>query len=162
LKANFPEEFLTAYLNVEIGRSNYDKVDSLEKMAKDMNIEILSRQINLCKVDYSILKKADPANGIPRSQIIPSLRCKGLSSNAAKNIVENQPYSSLQEFAEKTDTRIVDIKSFESLLNAGFFRPAKGGGRSAKKEEILKTFEIIRDDLKRAKKKGVIVGNIFG
>lgn len=162
LKANFPEEFLTAHLNVEINRSEYDKVDALEKMSKEMNIEILPRQINHCKLEYFIVKKADPANGIPKSQIMPSIKCKGLSHNAAINIVEHQPYASLQEFAEKTDTKMVDAKSFESLLNAGFFKPAKGGGRSANREEVLKSFEIIREDLKRAKKKGVIVGNIFG
>jgi hypothetical protein len=57
---------------------------------------------------------------------------------------------------------MVDAKSFESLLNAGFFKPSKGGGRTPNREEVLKSFEIIREDLKRAKKKGVIVGNIFG
>lgn len=162
LKANFPEEFLTAYLNVEINRANYDKVSALENMSKEMNIEILPRHINKCKLDYEIIQKQDSSNGIPKSQIMPSIKCKGLSNNAAKNIIENQPYTSLQDFAEKTNMKMVDIKSFESLLNAGFFRPQKGGGKPASKEKILKDFEIIREDLKKAKKKGVIVGNIFG
>jgi DNA polymerase-3 subunit alpha len=160
LKANYPEEFLTAYLNVEINRSKYEKVESLEKMAKDMNIEILPRHINKCKLDYSIVKKADIKQGIPRSQIMPSIKCKGLSQNAAIEIVSKQSYASLQEFAEKTDTKAVDTKAFDSLLQAGFFKPANGKGRSH--DSVLKEFETIREDLKRARKKGVTVGNIFG
>lgn len=159
LKANYPEEFLTACLNVEIGRANYDKIESLEHMARDLNIEILPRHINTCKTDYAIVRKADPANGIPKSQIMPSLKCKGLSDDAAKEIVKKQPFSSLQDFAEKTEIKYVDNRSFDALLNAGFFKPKSG--RSRKKEEILKEFEFIREDIKKAKKKGVIVGNIF-
>lgn len=159
LKANYPEEFLTSYLNVEIGRANYEKVESLEKMAREMNIEILHRQINNCKTQYSIFCKADPTNGIPRSQIMPSLKCKGLSDAAAEEIVAKQPFSSLKEFAEKTETKFVDAKAFDALLNAGFFRPKEGRGKS--KESIIKEFTIIREDLKRARKRGLDSGNIF-
>jgi len=159
LKANYPEEFLTAYFNVEVGRANYDKIYVLEKVAHEMNIEIVNRNINHCKVLYSIAKKADPANGIPKSQIIPSLKCKGLSDGAATEIVSKQPFSSLLDFAEKTSTKLVDIKAFDALLDAGFFRPKEGRGKG--KESIMKEFTIIRDDLKRARKKGLDTGNIF-
>ena len=159
LKANYQEEFLTAYLNVEIGRANYDKVAALEKMAKEINIEILHRHINECKLFYTIAGKSDPANGIPRSKILPSIRCKGLSHSAAEEIVSKQPYSNLRDFAEKTDTKIVDIKAFDALLNAGFFKPKEGRGKP--KDAIMKEFEVIREDLKRARKKGVDTGNIF-
>jgi DNA polymerase-3 subunit alpha len=160
LKAHYPEEFLTAYLNVEINRSKYEKVETLEKMANEMDIEILPRQINQCKLEYMIVNKADPANGIPRSQIMPSIKCKGLSKNAADDIVSKQPFTDLADFAEKTDTKMVDMKAFESLLAAGFFRPKQGRGQSS--ETIMKKFEIIREDLKKARKKGVPIGNIFG
>jgi DNA polymerase-3 subunit alpha len=159
LKANYPEEFATAYLNVEIGRSNYDKVVLLEKMCEEMNIDILPRHINDCNLKYQIVRKADIANGIPTSQIMPSIKCKGLSDNAAKEIVEKQKYKSLQEFAEKTDPKFVDIKAFDALLQVGFFRPKNG--QSIKKEEVAKKFEIIREDLKKARKKGVSIGNMF-
>lgn len=160
LKANYPEEFLTAYLNVEIGRSKYEKVESLEKMAKEMNVEILHRHINDCKARYYIAAKADPSNGVPKSQIMPSLKCKGLSDAAVENIEKNQPYTSLKDFAEKTDTKVVDTKALESLLLAGFFKPKQGRGKS--KDDIMKEFTIIRDDLKRARKKGVEAGDMFG
>ena len=159
LKANYPEEFITAYLNVEINRAKYEKVESLEAMARDMNIEILPRHINKCKLDYYIVKKADPANNIPRSQIMPSIKCKGLSQNAAEEIVAKQTYASLQEFAEKTDTKKVDTKAFDALLRAGFFKSANG--RSRKVEDIIKDFENMREDIKKARKKGVMIGNIF-
>jgi DNA polymerase-3 subunit alpha len=160
LKANYPEEFLTAYLNVEIGRAKYEKVESLEKMAAEMNIEILPRHINTCKMDYAIAKKADPVNGVPRSQIMPSIRCKGLSRHATENILAKQPFTSLADFAEKTDTKMVDTKAMESLLEAGFFKP-KPGTRGQSKEATMKQFENIREDLKKARKKGVPIGNMF-
>lgn len=160
LKANYPEEFLTAYLNVEVKRAKYEKVESLEKMANDINIQILPRHINKCKLEYEIVKKADIKSGILHSQIMPSIKCKGLSENAAIEIVQKQPYSSLQDFAEKTDTKAVDAKAFEALLQAGFFKPANGRGKNPK--EIAKEFEIIREDIKKARKKGVTIGNIFG
>lgn len=160
LKANYTEEFITAYLNVEIGRANYDKVISLEKMCGEMNIEILPRHINECKIDYYIVRKADYNNNIPKSQIMPSIKCKGLSHNAAVEIVSKQKYGSLQEFAEKTDTKIVDSKAFDALLEAGFFR-SKGGGAAKRNEAVKKQFEIIREDLKKARKKGVTIGNMF-
>lgn len=159
LKANYPEEFITAYLNVEIGRANYDKVEALENVAQEMGIDILPRQINKCKVEYFIVKKADVANNIPRSQIMPSIKCKGLSHNAAVEIINKQPYSNLQEFAEKTEVKTVDAKAFDALLNAGFFKPANGKGKS--RDLIMKDFENIREDLKKARKKGISIGNIF-
>lgn len=159
LKANYPEEFLTAYLNVEIKRAKHEKVELLEKMAKDMNIEIIPRHINKCKLEYEIVKKADVRAGVLHSQIMPSIRCKGLSENAAIEIVAKQPYSSLQDFAEKTDTKAVDTKAFDALLAAGFFRPNNSKGKDPK--EVAKSFETIREDIKRARKKGVTVGNIF-
>jgi DNA polymerase-3 subunit alpha len=159
LKANYPEEFLTAYLNVEAYRANHDKIAILENMAKDLNIDILPRHINACKLQYEIHRKADANAGVLKSQIMPSIKCKGLSDKAAIEIVSKQPYSSLQDFAEKTDTKIVDLKAFSSLLQAGFFKSPSGRNRT--NEEKLKDFETIREDLKRARKKGVTVGNIF-
>jgi DNA polymerase-3 subunit alpha len=159
LKANYPEEFVTAYLNVEVGRSNYDKVSVLEKMAEDMNIDIAPRHINDCKLEYRIIARADAAQGIGKSQICPSVKCKGLSDNAAHEIVSKQPYSSLADFAAKTDTKIVDMRAVEALVEAGFFRPKTGRGRG--KDAIIAEFEVIREDLKKAKKRGVETGNIF-
>lgn len=159
LKANYPEEFVAAYLNVEAGRSNYDKIEALEDMAKDMDIEILPRQINHSKIEYEITKKADVANGVPKSQIMPCVKCKGLSDNAALEIVKHQPYANLKAFAEKTDSKSVDMKSMEALYEAGFFRPKQG--RSRPKKEVLEEFEMYREDLKKARKKGVDSCNIF-
>jgi DNA polymerase-3 subunit alpha len=160
LKANYPEEFLTSYLNVEINRSNHDKVKVLEDIADEMNIEIAQRHINECELDYKIVKKADPRNGIPKSIIMPSIKCKGLSESAAEEIVKKKPYSSLKDFAEKTIGNIVDIKSCEALLEAGFFRP-KGSAKGVSKSKVLAEFEMIREDIKKAKKRGVESGNIF-
>ncbi len=160
LKANFPEEFLVSYLNVETARANYDKIAILENEAKNMNIEILPRQVNECKMEYEIKRRADPSNGIYTSQISPPIRCKGLSEDAAKDIVSKQPYSSLRDFTTRTDSKVVDRTSVEAMLEAGFFRP-RAGYRAKKKEEILKEFEVLREDLKKAKKKGVLSGNLF-
>jgi len=159
LKANYPEEFVASYLNVEVIRANYDKIATLEKMADEMNITILPRHINTCKLEYTIAKRADATNGVPGSEIMPSIRCKGLSFSAAEEIVKHQPYASLKEFAEFTDTKLVDMRALEALIEAGFFKPKQGRSRPA--QDILDEFEMMREDLKKLRKRGIEGGNMF-
>lgn len=151
LKANFPEEFMCAFLNVEVSRSKYKKIAKLETEVKKMNMEMLPRRVNYCKMDYEIVTKKDIANGIAQSQIRPSIRCKGLRHEAALSIVKNAPYNGVRDFAERTDTSVVDMEAMKSLIAAGFFG-----------EEKLEEFCGIREDLKRIRRKGLQSLDIFG
>jgi DNA polymerase III alpha subunit len=137
----------------------YDKIDLLEKeFAKKMPIKFLKRDLNKSKVRYVIEKKRDISIGNNFSEIRPSLLCKGLGVNAAIELEKNQPYNSLKELAEKTDSSIVDIRCIDALIEAGYF----GRGKKKSKEDIIKEFATIREDLKKANKKGIDSSDIFG
>lgn len=146
LKANFPEEFICSYLNVETKRRKLDRVIELEREARRMGMTILTRDINQCTCRYEIVRKKDEKSGIPNSEIRPSIHCKGLSELAAENIVANRPYNSIREFAEKTDSSVVDAESAQALCDARFFK--------TKPEKLLEEFRLVREDLKNNKRKG--------
>lgn len=141
LKANFPEEFMCAYMNVETRRRKLDRVIELEEECqKNMGIKILPRDINKCELRYEIVRRADKAGGIPFSEIRPAIHCKGLPTAAAESIVANRPYASMKELAEKTDTSLVDGESVQALCDAKFFK--------GKPDKLLAEFNVIREDLK--------------
>jgi DNA polymerase-3 subunit alpha len=152
LKANFPEEYMCSYMNVETRRRKHDKVTILEKECKNVGITVLPREINKCEIDYRIIKKKDEANGIHFSEIRPSINCKGLSHAAAQNIVANRPYNSINELAEKTDSS-VDIESVTALADAKFFKTSS--------KKLVETFEQVREDLKKRLKNGDDGTNLF-
>ncbi|MHA1471185.1 MAG: hypothetical protein ACTSSP_11585, partial [Candidatus Asgardarchaeia archaeon] len=85
LKANYPDEFICSLLDVTINGSQgnrYDKIDAFEKEFKrKMNIKFLPRDINKSKVQYVIEKRKDEKNGIKKTEIRPSLLCKGMRAN---------------------------------------------------------------------------------
>jgi DNA polymerase III alpha subunit len=120
-----------------------------------MGIDILPRSINKCKIDYQISAEKDLSSGVYRSSICPSIMCKGLSSAAAESIVKHQKYKDLRDFAAKTEAKSVDKKAIEALYQAGFF------DRDKNKKNIVDDFCVIREDLKKALKKGVEDVDIF-
>tara|TARA_B100000614_G_scaffold262909_1_gene300867 strand:+ start:381404 stop:383440 length:2037 start_codon:yes stop_codon:yes gene_type:complete len=166
LKAHYPEEYMSSYLNVML-RSNkqdkYEKISQFEKECERMDMEILPRSINKCKWDYEIITKRDPSKGVQKSEIRPSIRCKGLSQRAAMNIIENQPFKDLRDFAFATDPKKVDSKSVECLALAGFFKEKKGNRVVRRKaEEVVEEFSVLREDRKRVGRKGVESDDLFG
>ncbi len=146
LKANFPEEFMVSYLNVECVRRKLERVAVLESEVRKMGITLLPRDINKSSLKYEIIKKKDPTKGIPKSEIRPAIHCKNLSFAAAENLVKNAPYSSIVELAKKVDLSIIDKESVVALCDAGFFK--------TKKDKLVEDFEIIRDDIRKLRKKG--------
>lgn len=154
LKANFPEEFMLAYLNVETGRKKWDRVDELEAECHRMGMNVLPRDINKSGLYWKINKKKDISNGIPQSEIRPPIYCKGLTFSAAQEIVEKSPYQSVKEFAIKTNPSMVDSDSVESLCDAKFFK--------TKKDKLVSEFKNARNDMKSLKSRGRVSQNIFG
>ena len=162
LKTHFPEEFMISHLNVYLNskkQDKYEKVAECEKEMERMGMEFLPRSINKCGWDYAIVCKRDVAKGIYKSQIRPSLRCKGMSGRAAREIAEQAPYDDLRSLAFKTDTKLVDMKSIEALCLAGFFRDKKG--KKIKPEEIIAQFSGLREDRKKSERKGLESDDMF-
>ena len=160
LKANYPEEFVITLLNTEVERAHYEKAEKFEKeFKKKMNIKFLPRTLNDCGVKYKIEQSKDISKGINQTVIRPSLLCKSVGTNAASNIEKNAPYKDLRDLAEKTDFSYVTTDVIGGLIEAGFF---KGKAGIKKKEKIISDFKEIRDDLKKANKKGIESVDIFG
>jgi len=150
---------MTAYLNVELDRAKHEKVQHLEQECKAMGIEILRRSINSANWDYEIVQKK--GNGVQVSQIQPAIRCKALPSHAAKNILENRPYKDMRDFAFRTDSKQVDTKAVEALALANFFAPHGKMIDNTPPSERVKKFSILREDRKKASRKGVVSQDLF-
>ncbi len=161
LKANYPDEFISSLLDVTINISSgdrYDKVVVFEKeFSRKMGIKFLARDINKSKVSYTIEKRKDLQNGIKKTEIRPSLLCKGLGFNASKNIEENQPYQNMRDLVEKTDSSVVDTRSIEALVLGGYF----GKKKIDNVADMVKDFTMIREDMKKTAKKGVESVDMF-
>jgi len=153
LKANFPEEFMLAYLNVETIRHKYERCIELEQECSRMGMRILPRDINKCGSNWQLIRRKDEKNGISQSEIRPSIYCKGLSKTAAENIITNRPYINIRQLAEKTDVKCVDTGDVDALGEARFFK--------AKKDKLIEEFKTIREDLKSLRAKGRVSQNIF-
>ena len=160
LKSNYPDEFITSLLNVIItstGGEKYDKIEAFEKEFKrKMNIKFLPRNINNSKLHYVIEKKSTSSN--EKTEIRPSLLCKGIGIDAVMEIEKNQPFNNMVEFVNKIDTSIITKRAVESLASEGFW------GNKAQKspEKVVKEFLMIREDIKKVQSKGIESNDIFG
>ncbi len=164
LKANYPAEFISSLLSVESKRANYDKLSKFEReFQRKMNIKILPGDLNKSKVNYTIENKKNKDEKI---ELRSSLLCKGLGIKPAKHFEENQPYDGVEEknmeiilksIINKTDSSVIDLRVINSFIEEGFF----GKNNIKNKEKIIDKFVKIREDLKKAAKKGVESMDIF-
>jgi DNA polymerase-3 subunit alpha len=169
LKANYTEEFMVSFLNVENYRKKHDKIAVLEKDLKRFDIYLHPRNINTCGVDYKIIKKKDTLSGVVRSEIMPSVMCKGMGLDAAQELEKNAPYEGLRDIAFKTNSKLFDNRAMTCLIEAGFFdnefKEYKKANKGVKKEEfqeiILKKFTSLREDSKASKKLGLGTESLF-
>jgi DNA polymerase-3 subunit alpha len=162
-KTHYPEEFLTASMNVcceeryfERDKEKEDKdppgCKELEAEAIRLGIKVLHRDINKCSLAYEIVKKKDEQNGIMQSEIRPPLHCKGLPTAAAVNIAANRPYASIKELAEKTNSSVGE-EAVIALADAGFFK--------TRRDKLVAEFKMVRDDIKALNKLGRESVNMF-
>lgn len=174
LKANYVDEFLCAYLNVESKRKKHEKVETIEKDLKKFNIDLLDKDLNQCEVEYKIVKKSDIVSGDLKSKIRPGLLCKGVGEDAAEEIAKNKPYNNLKEFVFKNDSKKVNQKVVGSLALGGFFDDElreflKTQKNKRNKSELLiefseymmNKFQKIRQDRKASSKRGVGPETLF-
>jgi len=110
LKANYPTEFWSAIITLDSHDSA--RINELIREARMAGMKILPVDINQSKRYYAI----DDENILRRN-----FDCvKGVGAKAIIDIVENQPYTSLCDFASRTG-RPVNIKVIKALIKAGAF-----------------------------------------
>ncbi len=125
LKANFPVEFMTGVLSLEV--SNTDKIANFVSESLRMGISILPPDINrsLLKFSPERTKDADPEIEGPNAIRFGLSAVKNVGEAAMATAIEdrekNGPFKSLEDFAARMDTRAVNKKLLEALVKSGAF-----------------------------------------
>ncbi|MFH1246110.1 MAG: DNA polymerase III subunit alpha [Candidatus Omnitrophota bacterium] len=134
LKANFPVEFMTALLTSE--KDNTDKIANYITEADNMGIEILSPDVNESFSKFTMVSDKTIRFGLSA--------VKNVGENAIESIIQARNkygrFTSLDEFCEYTDSRLVNRKVIESLIKCGAF-DSIGHFRSQLLEALDKTME---------------------
>ncbi|UOF94430.1 MAG: DNA polymerase III subunit alpha [Bacteroides sp.] len=114
LKSHFGPYFMASVLNVQI---NIDKISFIIKECISNNIHVLGPDINDSQYKFSVNKDKKIRFGL--------IAIKGLGIKAVENILEerkqNGAYKSIFDFAKRTQNRIVNKTSYESLVYSGAF-----------------------------------------
>jgi DNA polymerase-3 subunit alpha len=129
LKAHYPVEFMAAVLTTEIGHSNLGSKEIESKMviyigdAQEMGIKILPPDVNTSATVFSVENTSeDIAN--PRIRF-GLLAVKNVGEGAVESVLAARTtgglFKSLEDFCARTDTRLSNRKTLESLIKAGAF-----------------------------------------
>lgn len=117
LKANYPVEFMAALLSNEI--NNTDKIGVFVSECHRMDIEILPPDVN-----HSQLRFAPEETPTGRMAIRYGLAAiKNVGGAAMSQLIvdrgENGPYDSLDAFANRLDSKVVNKRILENLVRSG-------------------------------------------
>ena len=108
LKANFPLEFFVALLNLEI--NNTDKLAPLVQEAKNCEIKILPPDVNSSFANFKI----------EENKIRYALSAlKNVGGAQAELLEKEDAFESLEDFASRTDFKIVNKRALEGLIKSG-------------------------------------------
>ncbi len=118
LKANFPVEYMTAFLNTYT--SHTDKLSSAIAECRRLGINVLPPDINRSQADFVIEKH----NG--KAAIRFGLTAiKNVGHAAIKPIIlareKTGDFKSIEDFCRRVDLRSINKKVIESLIKAGAF-----------------------------------------
>jgi DNA polymerase-3 subunit alpha len=112
LKANYPEAFMCALLNSEIG--NTEKIIQYINEARKMKINILPPDVNSSDEFFKVT---------PEGIRFGLTAIKNVGKHAAEHIVAERnkrgKYQSLYELCERVDGRIINKRVLESLIKCG-------------------------------------------
>ncbi|MBB5036698.1 DNA polymerase III subunit alpha [Prosthecobacter dejongeii] len=154
LKANYPVEFMTGVLSLEV--SNTDKIANFVSESLRMGMAILPPDINrsLLKFSPERTKDADPNIEGPNAIRFGLSAVKNVGEGAMAAAIEerekNGPFKSLEDFAARMDTRAVNKKLLEALVKSGAFDFTKEHRASlfAKLEQVLASAASAQRDKK--------------
>ncbi len=118
LKANFPTEFLTASMNLDIDSS--DKINIFIQEAHGFDIEIISPDINQSRGLFSIGKKNDE-----KTIIFAIGALKNVTANFGEAVFEEREksgdFTSITNFAERISPKLINKRLLENVIKAGCF-----------------------------------------
>ena len=114
LKTYYPEYFMAAVLSSAQG--NTDKISSIIKECKDMNISVLSPNILTSGTNFFVNPKKQIEYGLTSLKGVAESFIYHLSDIREKHIFNN-----LLDFSKKVNVKLGGKKSLESLSKAGAF-----------------------------------------
>lgn len=118
LKANYPVEYMTAYLNTYWDSS--DKVSLAVAECRRLGIKVLPPDINASDVTFSV----EDSHGTGSIRYgLGSIKNVGHSpvQHILTPRVDGGPFRSVEDFAQRVDLRQVNRRALESLVKAGTF-----------------------------------------
>lgn len=145
MKANYPVEFMCAFLTDESGDA--EKIAQAVAECRRMRIKVLAPDINKSQVGFTI---EDVENSLEGKAIRFGLSAiKNVGTAAIETIIEARskgPFRSFGDFYVRVDTRRVNRKVLESLIKAGALDGF--GARAA----LLAGIDAIKDQVSRLRK----------
>ena len=111
LKAHYPAEFMAANMSKNLG--DIAEISKLMDECKRMKIKVLGPDVNESGVDFTVTGDNEIRFGLAA--------IKGVGGAASEVIINNAPYKSIFDFAEKAGNGNINRKTIESLAYAGAF-----------------------------------------
>ncbi len=116
LKAHFPVEFMAALLTSE--KTDIERIAILIEECKKMGIEVLSPNINESLKNFTVVPKENKIR-------FGLLAIKNVGENVIDTIVKeiknNGPFDSIENFFQRINSKNLNKKSMESLIKSGAF-----------------------------------------
>ena len=118
LKANYPSHFTAALLTIEA--QNTDKLAMYLAEARDRGVTVLSPDVNVSQLGFSVEKRADGSRPVR----FGLTAIKGLGDGAIQAILAVRDelggrIPSLHALCEKLDMRLANKRVFEALVKSG-------------------------------------------
>ena len=119
LKANYPTEYMTAFLNTY--RDNMDKVRSAVAECRRLGIQVLPPDINRSQANFAIEKEGGSGTairfGLAAIKNVGSLPIESILSARSQGAI----FGSVEDFCHRVDLRGINRNVLESLIKAGVF-----------------------------------------
>ncbi len=149
LKAHYPAEFMSALLSANMGDT--DKIVKYIADCRDMGIQVLPPDINHSSMDFTVSGDTirfglQAVKNVGASAIEEILRARG----------EGGPFTSLEDFLERVDSRRVNRKVTESLIKCGAF-DFTGKNRGVLMAELV----LLSETLSRRQEAELLQNSLF-
>ena len=126
LKANYPEEYITAFLTIHAG--DLEKTANAVAECRRLNIAVLPPDINRSQLEFSI---ENIANEKPAIQFGLS-GIKNVGTGSVEPIInernKNGEFKSIEDLCRRSDLQAVNRRVMESLIKAGAFDKLENRG----------------------------------
>jgi DNA polymerase-3 subunit alpha len=154
LKANFPEEYMTAVLML----AGLDRIATAAGECARLGIPILPPDVNRSAVNFTIEE-----DGEVRAIRFGLGVVKNVGAGAAQAVIEARPeggYSTVEEFCREAPLGVVNKRALESLVKAGALDPL--GQRSTLNANLDRLFAVAQREQRLKETGQTTMFDLFG